>query len=276
MTHTSTKCIALFGATGGTGSATVRAFMRLQEFQKPLVQLHLMVRSTNKLLSMIPDIRLYSNIHIWEGQLTDEETVAQVLRNANTIICALGENSNIPGCHVLQDVAASIIHVLGHFESSCGGEWTKPRLILLSSSTWNNRFVAHEPALVVWLLKKAFYHPYLDLRRATAHLAAVPQLLSLLLVQPSALVEEEASGMEISTDSVSLAVSYADLGEAFMELSVGESYNHLQAVGVSSKGGNDLGKYWWVVLSRIIRGIAEGYVPGYWAFVNGRGQRRHA
>lgn len=234
-----------------------------------------MVRSKAKLSGMIPNIQSHSNVHIWEGQLVDEDTIKMVLRDADTIICALGENRNIPGCHVLQGLASSIVNALKDFKASCTGDWTRPRLILLSSSTWNDRFASHEPALALWSLKTAFYHPYLDLRLATSHFAAVPELLSLLLVQPSALVYDEPTGMEISTESVSLAVSYADLGEAFVELAMRPSYGQLDAVGVSSKGGNNIRRYWFELLSRVVRGFIEGYLPGYWTIKNRLGSRRN-
>lgn len=265
MPNTPTKRIALFGATGGTGSATVKALIKNADFNNSLIELHLMVRSKDKLFAMVPQIRAYPNVRIWEGQLTDKGTVAAVLQNADTIICALGENNNIPGVHVLQDLATTIVAVLNDFKLSCSGEWKKPRLLFLSSSSWNDRFAARKPALVLWLLRTAFHYPYLDLRIATAHFESVPNVLSLLLIQPSALVDDEPSGMEISTESVSMAVSYSDLGEGFVELATKDAYNQLDAVGVSSKGGNDVGKYWMELLSRVVRGLIQGYFPGYWA-----------
>ncbi|KAJ0127078.1 Uncharacterized protein HZ326_29817 [Fusarium oxysporum f. sp. albedinis] len=66
--------IALFGATGGTGSATVRAFINRQDFRDS-IELRLMVRSTAKLSRMIPDLATLPNISVREGQLTDKATV---------------------------------------------------------------------------------------------------------------------------------------------------------------------------------------------------------
>ncbi|KAH7000655.1 hypothetical protein EDB80DRAFT_687236 [Ilyonectria destructans] len=268
MALTPTRRIALFGATGGTGSATVRSFIKRQDFGNSPIELRLLVRSKSKLFGLLPELQSFPNVHIWEGQLTDTETIRDCLRDADTIICALGENQNIPGCHVIQDLAKSIVDVLNESKSSCAGEWTRPRLILLSSSTWNDRFAAQEPALIIWLLKTAFYHPYLDLRLATSLLAASTDLLSLLLVQPSALVEDKPTGMEISTERVSVAVSYSDLGDAMVELATQEAYSQLDAVGVSSKGDNFLRKYGLELLSRIARGLVAGYMPGYWRMKN--------
>ena len=256
--------IAVFGATGGTGSATIRSFIKRKATEHPRPELRLMVRSRSKLFRLIPELDSYSNLHIQEGQLTDTTTVRACIQEADVIICALGENRNIPGCHVLQDLAKSILEALNDLRSCCPEGWKPPRLILLSSSTWNDRFAAQEPALILWLLKTAFYHPYIDLLQATALFQASPHLLSLLLVQPSALVEDEPSGMEISTESVSMAVSYSDLGDAFVELALHESYAMVDWVGVSSRGENALRKYGLELLSRIVRGLVAGYVPGYW------------
>ncbi|KAH7141803.1 hypothetical protein EDB81DRAFT_899108 [Dactylonectria macrodidyma] len=268
MALTQPKRIAIFGATGGTGSATIRSFMNRQDFGNSSSELRLMVRSKSKLFRLIPELASFSNVHVREGQLTDTPTVRDCLRGADVIICAVGENENLPGCHPIQDIAKSIVDGLNDLKSSCSEEWRRPRLILLSSSTWNDRFAAQEPAVILWLLKTAFYHPYLDLRRATAILAASPELLSLLLVQPSALVEDEPSGMEISTESVGVAVTYSDLGDAFVEFALQESYAALNAVGVTSKGENPLRKYGLELLSRIARGFVAGYVPGYWKLKN--------
>ncbi|KAM5527606.1 hypothetical protein FOXYSP1_19968 [Fusarium oxysporum f. sp. phaseoli] len=267
--------IALFGATGGTGSATVRAFINRQDFRDS-IELRLMVRSKAKLSRMVPDLATLPNIYVREGQLTDKATVRDCLRDADTIICALGENSNIPGVHVLQDLANSIVDGLNDLKLSCTEEWKKPRLILLSSSTWNARFSVQEPAIALWLLKTAFYHPYLDLRLATSHFEASSELLSLLLVQPSALVDDQPSGMIISTERVSLAVSYADLGEGFVELATEDSYHDLKAVGVSSKGGDNFPKYGAELLSRVVRGMLAGYMPGYWTIKNFMDRKRTA
>ena len=203
-----TRRIALFGATGGTGSATVRSFIKRQDFRDSPNELRLLVRSKAKLYRLLPELWSLSNIYIREGQLTDTLTMQDCLRDADTIICAVGKNNNIPGCHVLQDPSESIIDGLRGLKASCAEDWKRPGVILLSSSTWNARFAAQEPSLILRLLKIAFHHPYLDLRLATERLQASPELVSLLLVQPSALVEDEPTGMEISTDSVSPTVSY--------------------------------------------------------------------
>ncbi|KAF4465807.1 Afli avfa cytochrome p450 monooxygenase [Fusarium albosuccineum] len=260
---TEPKRIALFGATGGTGGATLRSLITEKSLSS--LELRLLVRSKAKLLRCHPQLASFPNVHTWEGQVTDTKVIKECIQGADIIICALGENRNIPGVHVLQDLSKSIIDCLSDMKNSNDKNWKRPRVILLSSATWNHRLSENTPAPIHWLVKTAFYYPYVDLLKATAHFEACPDLLSLKLVQPPAIVEDGPSGMEISTDSVRLTVFYADLGAAFANLAMREQvFDEVDAVGVSSHGGDSFGKYGLEILKRIVIGLVSGYVPGYW------------
>ncbi|KAM0820925.1 putative NAD(P)-binding domain-containing protein [Seiridium cardinale] len=260
MNSVSQPRIAFLGATGGTGSATLRSLLARQDHK---FQLQIFVRSKAKLLRLFPELEASPTSKIWEGQLDNVDTMKDCLRGADIIICTLGENQDIPGLHVLQDGARSMMAALDLLQTEDG--WKKPRLIFLSSATLNARFAAATPAPMIWILRTAFCHPYADLLAAQAIFTAKPHLLSLLLVQPPAIVEDDATGHEISTESVRLAVSYADLGAAFAELALERSYDKLGAVGVSSQGGDAFGKYGLELASRMVIGLLAGYVPGYWS-----------
>ncbi|KAJ3542013.1 hypothetical protein NM208_g4323 [Fusarium decemcellulare] len=260
---TEPKRIALFGATGGTGGATLRSMIAEKSLSS--LELRLFIRSKAKLLRCHPQLASFPNVHTWEGQVTDTNIITACIQNVDTIICALGENRNIPGVHVLQDLSKSITDGLSDLKNSSGKDWQRPRVILLSSATWNQRLSEHTPAPVHWLVKTAFHYPYVDLLKATAQFEACPDLLSLKLVQPPAIVEDIPTGIEISTDSVRLTVSYADLGAAFANLALRERvFDEINAVGISSHGGDSFGKYGLEILKRIVVGLISGYVPGYW------------
>jgi hypothetical protein len=251
--------IAIFGATGGTGSATLRSLLARGDKH---LHLRIMVRSKSKLLRLFPGLDKEMSVQIWEGQLEDVDMTRNCIQGADIIICTLGENLNIPGLSVLTLGSKSITAALKTLYTEEG--WKKPRLILLSSSTWNARFVAARPSFAHWVVTKAFCYPYADLLAAQAEFSGKPHLLSLLLVQPPAIVDDEPSGHEISTESVRMAVSYADLGAAFADLALERSYDKLDAVGVSSKRGDNFNKYALELLSRMFFGLLAGYVPGYW------------
>ncbi|KAK2024771.1 hypothetical protein LX32DRAFT_666476 [Colletotrichum zoysiae] len=269
MSSTSTpsteRTLAIFGATGRTGSETLEAI--LAKPNHPFA-LRIFVRSRDKLLSMFPRLKTDRNVRIIEAQVTDVSSVRHCLEGADTIICALGDNDNKPTVRVLQDATKSIVTALNQLRSDTGGKWKRPRVILLSSSTWNKRFDAQRPVAVSWLIKNAFYYPYADLLSAHKTLQSDPELVKLLLVQPPAIIEEEASGYTISAESVGLAVSYADLGAAFAELVTEEAYEKIGAVGVTSNLAKEgFSRYASEILYRVIRGLMASFIPGFWRLI---------
>ncbi|KAL5358323.1 hypothetical protein BJX96DRAFT_173336 [Aspergillus floccosus] len=231
---------ALLGATGNTGRNILQSL--LQE-TTPGLRINIYVRSRPKLESLIPSISSDTRVTIFEGSIKDRNLIRNCLSGATTIICTLGENENIPGVTILRESAEAIIDALSAIRSdvSTPTAWTPPRLLLLSSATWNPRFAADRPALLHWMICNAFARPYSDLVQAQQMLLDVPQLVNLLLVQPNALVKEPASGCVISEEFAYTAVSYEDLAEGFVKLATLPEYAAITAVGVSSaRAGNPI------------------------------------
>ncbi|WYZ35737.1 hypothetical protein EsH8_X_000384 [Colletotrichum jinshuiense] len=259
------RTLAIFGATGRTGGESLKSI--LANPSNPF-HLKIFVRSRAKLIAAFPQFKTDPNVQIFEGQVTDLDRVKACLDGADTVICALGENDNKPTVRVLQDATRTIVAALKQLRDEAQA-WARPRFLLLSSATWNKRFDEQSPALVSWLIKNAFYYPYADLLKSHEMLQADPGLVKLLLVQPPAIIEEEASGHTISAESVGLAVSYADLGAAFAELAVEEAYKDIGAVGVTSGLAKEgFSRYGSEILYRVVRGLMASYLPGFWA-ING-------
>jgi len=246
------RVVTIFGATGQTGRIVVRHLLAAAESESLVLQIY--VRSKAKLVDLLPQIASNTHVKVFEGSITDIDLVQSCCHGATDIICTLGENVNMPGVRIMQDAANGILTSLEASKASCR-EWQKPRMVLLSSSTWNPRFAAARPAFVHWLIKTAFSHPYADLVAAQNRLLANPSLLSMLLIQPPVLIDEEPTGYEISTESVRLAVSYEDLGAAFAELILDDRYQGLSAVGVSSKLGDRPARYAPEIFRRVFWGM---------------------
>ncbi|GLA09611.1 hypothetical protein AnigIFM60653_011942 [Aspergillus niger] len=190
----------------------------------------------------------------------------QLLSDATAIICTVGENENIPGVTILRQCAGAIINGLSALRASAPTPtaWTPPRLLLLSSATWNPRFAANRPALLHWMIRNAFARPYSDLVQAQEMLLGVPGLVKLLLVQPSALIKEPATGCVISADFAYMAIPYEDLAEGFVQLATMPEYEKITTVGVSSAKAKNALLYVPLVLGKVIRGLPFQFVPGYW------------
>ncbi|KAH6667443.1 hypothetical protein B0J14DRAFT_602264 [Halenospora varia] len=247
-----TRTIAIFGATGQTGRVVVRQLSAQAESNA--LQLQIYVRTKAKLVDLFPDIDTKSHVRIFEGALTDVEVVRNTLAGAQIIVCTLGENKNLPGVRVQRDGADSIVAALKDHKAQQEG-WEKPHIFYLSSSTYNARFAAARPPLVHWLIETAFSHPYADLVKAQTKLVEYSSLLSITLIQPPVLIEEDGTGHEISTEFVRLAVSYEDLGSGFVEMILEDQYQELPAVGVSSKLGDRPMRYAPEIFRRIFWGL---------------------
>ncbi|KAL2838536.1 hypothetical protein BJY01DRAFT_250910 [Aspergillus pseudoustus] len=253
--------VALLGATGNTGQLILKSLI-----QTPETQFNIYVRSRSKLEGLFPSISLDKRVTIFEGSIKDENVMTNCLAGARIIICTLGENENIPNVSILRDCAEAILTALSSLRAKTPtpSEWTRPRLLLLSSATWNRRFSADRPALLHWMIRNAFARPYSDLVRAQEMLSSNPELVHLLCVQPNALVKEPATGCVISTEFAYMAVSYEDLAEGFVRLATMAEYSNVSAIGVSSARAANPLLYAPFVLGKVFRGLLFQFVPGYW------------
>lgn len=252
---------AVLGATGKTGRGVVEELLA-----KTDVKVHVYVRSMGKLLGLFPDIVSNDRVKVFQGSIRDAALMTKCLAGATTIIFTLGDNDNRP-VSVIEDGAKTVLSALQTL-SECsldGQSWKTPRLIMLSSSTWNPRFAAARPPMVHWAIKTAFTLPYADLRRGQALFLESPSLCRTLLVQPGGLIQDEPSGYEISTEAVRLAATYPDLAAAFVELATVPAYDNLDAVGVSSKGGDNYPKYGPILGFWVVKGLCAQYIPGFWS-----------
>lgn len=256
MASSRPQTIALLGATGNTGQVVLRSLLAGQEHS-----LKIYARSKDKLLNMFPALADDENVHLYIGSIDDKKLICDLLTGADTIISTVGSDGFAPTT-INREAAQAVISSLESLKrSSKTDAWNAPRLLWLSSTTKNRRFAAARPRLVQLLIETAFAVGYEDLQAAQDIVLARPDLCSVLLVQPGVLVDEAATGCEISVESVRIAASYEDLGHAFVELATSASYSSLREVAVSSKGGDRAGRYAPYILTRIFRGLLTAYVP---------------
>ena len=245
--------VAILGATGQTGRVVLRHLLAVAQSENLVLQIY--IRSSRKLIGLLPGIDSNPHAKLFEGALTDRSLIENCCRGAGTIICTVGENENLMGVRVIQDAADGIINALRTLKEEEEPNWQKPSVYLLSSSTFNPRFAAERPPPVHWLIKTAFRHSYADLVKAQNRLLEETSLLSVVLIQPPLLVEEEGTGHEISTDQVRLACSYEDLGSGMVGIMLGEEYKGISAIGISSKLGDRPLRYAPEMLRRIFWGM---------------------
>ncbi|GIJ90434.1 hypothetical protein Asppvi_009388 [Aspergillus pseudoviridinutans] len=253
--------LALLGATGHTGRMVLKKLLENSDLSAHGINIY--VRSRAKLEILFPSLSNDRRVKVFEGSIKDHALIQNCLAAASTIICTLGENENIPGVTVLEDFARATINALSTLQSKNGCSM-QPRLIMLSSATMNPRFAAARPAILHWMIRTAFDKPYNDLIKAQEMLLAVPELLSVTLIQPNALVEEKPTGCVLSTEFAYIACSYEDLAEGFVRVCTSAPLENLPRIGVSSARAENPLLYAPFTLGKIFRGLAFQFIPGYW------------
>lgn len=251
--------IALLGATGKTGREILARLLRRND-----VNIHIYVRSRSKLLGLFPTLASDNRVSIFPSAIEDVDNMARCLDGAHQIIFALGENNDFDGSvHIIKVGAQTTIDALTALQSR-QKDWHRPRLLMLSSATWNETLSKNTPHLVHWAIRHAFYYGYRDLLAGTAIVQSAPSLVDVLLVQPNGLVEDEPTGHAISTETCTFSVTYGDLGAAFVDVACSKAYETVSAVGVSSKDGDNGLKYGPILMYTIVRGLCAMYIPGFW------------
>lgn len=251
--------VALLGATGHTGQAVLKDLLNQD------IDINIYVRSKSKLIEQFPTLDSSPKAHIYSGDISDTTLMQKLLTNVDTIIFTLGWNENRRGPTIIQDGARAIIKALRELQKNTNEPKKQPpRLILLSSVTWNENLHGSNPTFQIRMVRLAFYWPYQDLLAGQKLLLSEPELVKVTLIQPPALIEEEPSGYDISVDNAGAGCSYLDLGVSIVEVAMDERYESVPAVMVTSKAGHDFGKYAGVILPKVFKGLAASFLPGFW------------
>ncbi|KAL9098966.1 MAG: hypothetical protein Q9163_005472 [Psora crenata] len=245
---------AILGATGKTGGALLTLLL-----QSPANQINLYVRSKPKLLTQRPDLRDHKSVRIFEGPITDVALMQSCLAPPlDAVFITLGTNENTPGTRVNQDAAHVVV------AACCQMKWADPsarppKIILLSSASLNDRMTAHDPAILHWILLRAFSNPYSDLALAQRYLELHKSWLDVTYIQPGGLVEDEQKGHTLSLDRHAPSfMSYLDLAAAMIEVAQQDGY---QWIGVSPLPKSNQVKVEWRAPPQMMRGLVWHFMP---------------
>ncbi|KAM0813224.1 putative Averufin oxidase A [Seiridium cardinale] len=269
------KTWALFGATGATGSSVLRSLLRAPPAG---IQLNIQVRSKAKLLAAFPVLEKEAlaaglPIRIIEGNATDCLVLDDCLEDTEVIIMCIGQNGSHKGTTLYSDAAAAVVSSLKRLryqQRKLGtDDYRAPTIVQLRSASLNPALASQVPKIVHKLVSFCLHHSYEDLKRACSlyEAAAVEggeekrRLLCYIFVDPPTI--HHAEGRErtgyklIATEKQETALSYADLGEAMVEVAQRAEELCGQAVGVSATGQV---KETWDVLGGYLLSGAKGRV----------------
>lgn len=135
--------VALLGATGKTGREILTRLLQRED-----VKLQIYARSRSKLFALFPDLTSDGQVSIFSSAIDDVENMTRCLDGADRIIFALGENNDFVGSvHIIEAGALSVVDGLTELRLRQKG-WQRPRLLMLSSATWNETLSKNTPNLV--------------------------------------------------------------------------------------------------------------------------------
>lgn len=236
---------ALLGATGSTGTAIIRAIL---SHPPPDLTLNLSVRSKSKLLHTFPDLHTHPSLTINifpSASTTDPSALRPCLRDADVIFACVGTNAAAAGMTLVHDTLASVVACLSQLRQARDAEYKAPTVVQLRSASLN------PAASLPWIARRMawffFYHIYHDLQRGCDLLvsssAADAGLLDYVFVDPPSIHDAEGArptGHKLFVDAAgevqAPAISYADLGEAFVEVAARRGEFRGKGVFVSATG----------------------------------------
>ncbi|KAL8835687.1 MAG: hypothetical protein Q9170_003226 [Blastenia crenularia] len=243
---------AVLGATGATGSNILKLLIK-----DPQNTVNVYVRSKPKLLAQTPEIASNKQVKIFNGSLNDTSLIASCLKDTDAVFSTVATNDNIPGTHVAQDTAHSIVVALMDLRMTEPQAGT-PTIVWLSSASINPKFYRQEPALLHWLLTTSFSYVYTDLAHAEQYLEMHQKWLKVVFIQPGGLVEDKQHGHALSLDEEKTFLSYADLAAGMIEVAEKGGYDW-QGVSVIATTNDTAIE--WAVPGRMVKGLTFHFAP---------------
>ncbi|KAJ4309709.1 hypothetical protein N0V94_008807, partial [Neodidymelliopsis sp. IMI 364377] len=153
---------AILGATGQTGLSILQILG-----SSPQNKINVLVRSRSKLKSSYPSLPSNPNISVFQGNISDIDTLASCLGGTKAVFLTVAVTENKPGITISVDTAHAVIEALTRLKAQ-DKNFKPPRLVVLSSASLDDKFWATAPAFVHKLMYAANFYIYEDLARAEA------------------------------------------------------------------------------------------------------------
>ncbi|ORY10136.1 hypothetical protein BCR34DRAFT_655451 [Clohesyomyces aquaticus] len=234
---------ALLGATGNLGSAILRCLLS-SHGQIPDLRINILVRSKSKLLQAFPQLESTSSatITIFEGSISDEDTLKACINGASTIYVCVATNYASRNVDIAVTTAARLVAALGQLRNDRESEYSTPVVLFNRSMALNSDVQLPVPGFIKRFTVFAIWHIYEDLLKAGAVYAGAEKdgLLTCITADGPGLMgpnRTEATGYKLmERGKASAALNYADFGIAMVELGHRREEFGGKVVGISATG----------------------------------------
>lgn len=202
---------ATLGSTGNCGTAIIE-----QLLQQPNVTINAYCRNKRKLYNLIPNAVDNKKVEVFEGNIQDTDLLARCIDGCGAVFLLASTNDNVPGIHVSQDLATSVVAALKKLKEIQGTKFTAPKLVLLSSATVDDHLSRHM-GFFRHIMLRAASNVYEDLRRAERYLRTQQDWLRTIYIKPGGLSLDIQRGHRLTLDEEETFISYQDLAAGMLE-----------------------------------------------------------
>lgn len=252
----------ILGVTGNCGIALLQLLLKAPE-----AHIKVYCRNQDKLHRLVPEVIDSKKVEVFTGSILDVDLFCKAMSGSQAVFLTATTNDNIPGCHISQDLARTVIAGLQKIRSESGEEVKMPKLALLSSATLDQWLSRKTPWINAILMRSA-WHVYHDLDLAEAFLRQHEDWVQCIYIKPGGLSVDIQRGHQLTLDAEESFVSYLDIAAGMIEAvdDPAGSWDRKNVAIVNSNGG---AKFPPGTPRCIVLGLLRYYFPFLHAYLPG-------
>ena len=200
----------ILGVTGNCGQALLQLLL-----DQKYGRIKVYCRNKDKLFGLAPEVFNSTRVEIFAGSILDVDLFAKAMHGSSAVFLAASTNDNIPGCHISQDLAQTVIKALQKIKSADKAV-KMPRLALLSSATIDP-WLSRKSPWINAIVGRSAWHVYRDLELAEAFLRQHENWVSCIYIKPGGLSVDVQRGHRLTLDAEESFVSYLDIAAGMIE-----------------------------------------------------------
>ncbi|KAK5732610.1 hypothetical protein LTR17_010425 [Elasticomyces elasticus] len=243
----------ILGVTGNCGQALLRLLLERKD-----TRIKVYCRNQDKLYRLAPETAGNPQVEIFAGSIHDVDLFAKAMHGSSAVFLAASTNDNIPGCHISQDLAQTVIKGLQKIKAT-DDTIPMPRLALLSSATIDP-WLSRKSPWINAIVGRSAWHVYRDLELAEALLRQHKDWVSCIYIKPGGLSVDVQRGYTLTLDAEESFVSYLDIAAGMIE-AVDDKEGQWEGKNVAVVNANGKAKFPPGTPRCIVLGLLRYYFP---------------
>lgn len=202
---------SILGATGNCGTAILQLLLQTTDSQ-----IKAYCRNKDKLHRLVPEVVNNPRVEIFTGSILDADLIGKAISDCRAVFLTATTNDNVPGCHISQDLAHTVVKALETIKSKKKAQSPLPKLVLLSSATIDP-WISRKHPWVNAVVRRSAWWVYKDLELAENFLRSHENWVSCVYIKPGGLSVDVQRGHRLTLDDEESFVSYLDIAAGMIE-----------------------------------------------------------